>query len=93
MSWPRKYFVALLPAALTVGGWQVASLAFNFFGCQGNIKSLQPCFAGPVDLVPFMGFGLFWLQLASFLTVPVSIWMLISTGAKHVGSHDGASES
>jgi hypothetical protein len=93
MSWPRKYFLALLPAAITVGGWQAALFAWDFFGCQGNLKNMQPCFAGSISLLPFMGLGLFWLQLASYVTVPVSIWMLISTGAKHFGSHNGASES
>ena len=92
MAWHRKYLLALLPAAITVGGWQTALVAWDFFGCQGNLKTIQPCFAGTIDLMPFMGLGLFWLQLASYVTVPVSIWMLISTGAQHLGSHHVASE-
>lgn len=93
MSWPRRYLVALLPAAATVGGWQVAQWAFEYFGCQGDIKHMRPCLVGPVDLLPLMGLGLFWLPIASLLTVPISIWMLIMTAAKHIGSHNGAAES
>ena len=93
MSWPRKYLLALLPAAITVGLWQLAWLAFNVFGCHGDIKHMQHCLAGPINLLPFMGFGLFWMQLASLITVPVSALMLLFVGARHIGFHNGASES
>jgi hypothetical protein len=93
MSWPRKYFFALLPAAITVGVWQLAWLAFNVFGCHGGIKHMRPCFAGPIDLLPFLEFGLFWMQLASLITVPVSALMLIFVVARHIGFHTGASEN
>jgi hypothetical protein len=83
MSWPRKYFMALLPAVVTVGGWQAIWLVFNLFGCHGDIKHMQPCFAGPIDLLPLMAFGLFWLPLASAL-------MFIFVGARHIGFHNGA---
>jgi hypothetical protein len=93
MSWPRKYFLAFLPAAITVGVWQAAVLAFDVFGCHGDVKHMQHCFAGPIDLLPFMVFGLFWMPLASLITVPVSALMLIFVGARHIGVHNGASES
>ncbi|MDO9165152.1 MAG: hypothetical protein Q7U13_03510 [Rhodoferax sp.] len=93
MSWPRSYFLALLPAAITVGVWQVAWLAFNVFECHGDIKHMQPCFAGPINLLSFMEFGLFWMQLASLITVPMSALMLIFVGARHIGFHNGESES
>jgi hypothetical protein len=93
MSWTRRYLLALLPAAITVGVWQLAWLAFNVFGCHGDIKHMQHCFAGPITLLPFMEFGLFWMQLASFATVPVSALMLVFVGARHIGFHNGASQS
>ena len=93
MSYPRKYLLALLPAAITVGLWQLAWLAFNVFGCDGDIKHMQYCFAGPINLLPFMGFGLFWMQLASLITVPVSALMPLFVGSRHIGFHNGASES
>ena len=46
MSWPRKYFRALLPATVTVGGWQAAGLAFEFF------ETVVPVMAGEVYIVP-----------------------------------------
>ena len=93
MSWHRQYLLASLPAAITVGVWQLASLAFNVFACHGDIKHLQHCFAGSIDLLPFMVFGLFWMQIASFATVPVSALMLVFVGARHIGFHNGAFQS
>lgn len=90
MSWARKYVLALLPAVTTVGLWQLSWLAFNIFECRGNLKSMEHCFAGSIDLLPFLGFGLFWMQLASFVSVPMSVLMLIFVGARHIGAHNGA---
>ena len=93
MFWSRKYFLALLPAAITVGVWQLTWVAFNVFGCHGDIKHMRHCFAGPIDLLPFMELGLFWMQLASLIAVPVSALMLLFVGVRHIGFHNGASES
>lgn len=93
MSRPRKYLFALLPAAITVGVWQLAWLAFNVFGCHGDIKHMKDCYAGSFNLLPFMEFGLFWMQLASLITVPVSALMLLFVGARHIGDHNRSAES
>jgi len=80
--WLRKYIVALLPAIITMVGWQSAIWAYAYFGCQGNLKHLQPCFAGSVNIVPFLGFGLFWCQLLMFVALPLSFWLVIKVVAK-----------
>lgn len=93
MFWHRKYFLATLPAAVTVGVWQLAGLAFNVFGCHGDIKHMQYCFVGPINLLPFIEFGFFWMQLASLITVPASVLMLLVVGARHIGFQHDASEN
>jgi len=90
MLWTIRYVLALIPAALTLGGWQLAVAAYDFFGCQGNLKNLAPCYAGTINLLPWLGIGLFWLPLLSYVTVPVSVWLLINVGARHIGSHNDA---
>lgn len=82
-----KYFLALLPAILTVGWWQMAVWAYGHFGCEGNLKSLQPCFAGGVNILPALGFGLFWCQLLAWICAPISLWLLIEVGGRHIGSY------
>ena len=78
-----RYALAMLPSLVTVGGWQLAIGAYDYFGCQGSIKSLQPCFAGPVDLLPWLGLGLFWLPLLAFVAVPASALLLVLVGVRH----------
>ena len=93
MSWPHKYILALLPAAITVGLWQLAWLAFNAFDCHGDIKHMQHCYAGPLNLLPFIEFGLFWMPLASLITGPASALMLLVVGARHLRGRNGPTES
>lgn len=88
MSWSLRYTLALLPAAVSLGGWQLAVWAYGYFECQGNLKNLAPCSAGTIELLPWLGFGLFWCQILSYITVPVSAWLVINVGAKHIGAHN-----
>ena len=82
--------LALLPAAVTLGGWQLAVWAYDYFGCHGGLKNLAPCYAGAINLLPWLGLGLFWCQILCFITVPISALLLIQVGAKHIGLHNGA---
>jgi hypothetical protein len=86
---PYRYLLALLPALLTVGGWQAATWAFDYFGCAGNIKDLQPCFAGGVDIMPGIGFGLFWCQVLSWICVPISGGKFLGVLARQIAAHVG----
>jgi hypothetical protein len=79
--WLKKYLIALLPAILSVGGWQSAIWAYIYFDCQGNLKNLQPCFAGTVDIRPFIGFGSFWCYLLIFVALPLSFWFVVKVFA------------
>lgn len=83
MTWTLRYAAAFLPAVFTVGGWRWAVWAYEHFGCQGNLKSLEPCFAGSYNILPWLGFGLFWCQLLAWLAVPLSIGLLIVVGLQH----------
>jgi hypothetical protein len=72
-----RYCFALLPAIVTFGGWKLAVWAYDFFACEGELKNLASCFAGDVNILPALGFGLFWCQLLSWICVPVSGWQII----------------
>jgi len=87
MLW--KYVLALLPAVLTLGGWQAAVWAFDYFGCTGNIKDLQPCFAGGLDVNVAIGIGLFWCQILSWICVPVSIGTFLGVMSRQIAAHLG----
>jgi hypothetical protein len=93
VTWGWRYLLALLPAAVTLGGWQLALFGFYFFGCQGDIKHMKPCFAGGVGLLPFMGIGLFWFPLLSFMTVPASVGLLTSVAIQQAKSKNARNES
>ena len=84
-----QYLLALLPALITVGGWQAAAWAFDYFGCSRNIKNLQPCFAGGVDIVPAIGLGLFWCQMLSWICVPISGGQFLGVLARQIAAHFG----
>ena len=72
MPWSRRYLFALLPGVITVGWWQTAVWVFSYFDCKGSMKSLQNCYVGQFDLVPFLEIGFFWMQLFSMVTIPLS---------------------
>lgn len=59
MIWFRRYLLALLPAVITAGWWQTAVWAYSYFDCKGSIKSLEHCYAGQFDILPFLGIGFF----------------------------------
>jgi hypothetical protein len=82
MKGMTKYFFALLPAILTVGGWQLAVWAYGYYGCEGNIKTLQPCLAGRMNLLPALGLGLFWCQILAWVCAPISLGLLLGCGAR-----------
>jgi hypothetical protein len=77
MKIPAKYLLAFLPVIISGGGWLAATWAFDHFGCTGNLKYMQPCYAGPLNLLPFLGLGLFWCPLSLLMTVPWSFWLLL----------------
>src|SRR5512133_3992518 len=82
-----KYFFALFPAILTVGGWQLAVWAYGYYGCEGNIKTLQPCLAGAVNLLPALGLGLFWCQILTWICGPISLGLVLGCGARDLRLH------
>ena len=71
-----KYLLDLLPVIVTASGWLLAAWAFDYFGCTGNIKDMQPCYAGSFNLLPFLGIGLFWCQILVWVMAPVSLWLV-----------------
>lgn len=87
-----KYLLALLPIIVTAGGWLLAILAFDHFGCAGNLKDMQPCYAGSFNLLPLLGIGLFWCQLLLWVAVPLSFWLLLKVYASRHRANGGAAE-
>jgi hypothetical protein len=92
MRWTTKYILAVLPASFAASGWQTAVWAYAYFECTGNLKNLQPCYAGMINILPALGFGLFWCQLLTWVTVPISLGLLIEVGARHIGAYRGNQE-
>ena len=86
MKLASRCMLAWMPAAVTLGGWQLAAWAYAYFSCQGNIKSLAPCFAGSFNITPLLGLGLFWLQLLAWVCVPLSVWLTLTAYAKHAAT-------
>ena len=84
-----QYLAAALPAIVTVGGWQAAAWAFDYLGCRGDIKHLEPCFAGGVNLMPAIGFGLFWCQLVMWICVPISGGKLVGVASRKIAARFG----
>ena len=72
-----RYVGAVVPAVATVGAWQWAEWASVHFGCRAVSKGLAPCFAGTVEITGFIGTGLFWGKLLSWVAVPLSLWLLV----------------
>jgi len=87
MVW--EYVLALLPAILTVGGWQAAVWAYDYFGCAGDGSYLQPCLAGGVNITPALGIGLFWCQLLTWICVPISGGNCLGVLARQIAAHPG----
>jgi hypothetical protein len=90
MKDPARYALAILPVAITGGGWLLATFAFQHFGCTGNIKYMRPCFAGSINLLPFLGFGLFWCQLLLWFAIPWSFWQALKVYASRKGGGGAA---
>lgn len=82
MKWFVKYLLAILPPLLFLSGWKIASWAYKHFECQGHLKGLQPCYVGDFDIVPLLGFGLFWYQILWYPAIAVSGWLLLRTYRK-----------
>lgn len=89
MGWMTKCTLAVIPPALFFSLWKLGVFSYHYFGCQGNIKNLAPCSAGGIDLLPWLGFGMFWSHILFWLSLPVSAFFLIDIGAKYIGSKRG----
>ncbi|MBV7582160.1 hypothetical protein KW851_04985 [Pseudomonas sp. PDM33] len=85
LTWPVRYLLAVIPAAYTGIGWQLGSWGYTYANCQGGAKNLQDCLAGGADVIAWVGHGLFLVIPFLFFGVPLSLWCLIDTAAKHIG--------
>ena len=89
MTWMSKYAFAVTPPIIFFAFWNLGVFFYHHFGCQGNIKNLAPCSIGSFDLLPWLGFGMFWSPILFCLSLPISVLLLIDIGAKHIGSKRG----
>jgi len=82
-----KYLFALLPVIIPGSCWLAAIWAYEHFDCTGNLKNLQPCYAGSLNLLPFLGIGLLWCQLLLLVTAPWSLWLLLKARTGRASRH------
>lgn len=86
MSWIGRYFLSAIPLAFTGTGWTLGTFAYDLFGCQGGLKHLHDCLVGGFDLAPLVGYGFFLGIVCPVLGAPISLWLLLNTAAKQIGS-------
>jgi hypothetical protein len=92
VPWFFRYLIALLPVVVTVGGWKLAVWAYANFSCQGNLKSLEPCFWGSINLTPWIAIGLFWCQLLSWVAAPLSLLLFLNVFLKHIEARQNSAQ-
>lgn len=86
LRWRTRYLLSVLPVAYTGLGWRLGILAYDFFGCQGGTKNVHACLMGGMDFTPLVGHGGFLMIPFVFIAVPLSLWLLLNTGAKQIGA-------
>ena len=84
MGWLARYIFSIVPLVYTWLGWQLAKVGYEFFACQGNLKSIQECVRWGVDFTPLIGHGFFLMIPCVFFALPVSLWFLLNTAVKHL---------
>ena len=85
MGWLARYAFSIVPLTYTWLGWQLAKVGYEFFACQGNLKSIQECVRWGVDFTPLVDHGFFLMIPCVFVALPVSLWFLLNTAVKHLG--------
>jgi hypothetical protein len=88
MKWFVKYILAVLPPVLFYGIWQLADWAYIHYECQGNLKSLESCYAGSHNIIGFLGIGLFWCQILFYPAIVFSGLLLIVVYLEHLASKE-----
>jgi hypothetical protein len=83
VPWSAKYLLTSLPFVVTFGWWRLADWAYLYFHCEGGLKDLQPCFAGSLNITPYVGTGLFFGGLLWVPAAVLSVVLALSVGEKH----------
>jgi len=83
----KPYLMALAPPIFFFSWWQLANWAYQYFSCEGGLKNLQPCLVGAINIVPFLGIGLFWCRLALFAAVPLSVFFCAVIMSRQLGNN------
>jgi hypothetical protein len=86
MSWMTKYTLAVLPTILLFTIWQLGIYSFEYFQCEGSLKNIVQCSDWGTDLMAWLVASMFWSPILLILSLPISAFFLIDTGAKHIGS-------
>jgi cytochrome bd-type quinol oxidase subunit 1 len=88
MRWLTRYILSIAPLAYTWLGWQLAKVGYDFFACQGSLKSIQECARWGMDFTPLVDHGFFLMISCVFFALPVSLWFLLNTAVKHLRERD-----
>jgi len=83
LSWWSRYCLATVPVAYTWAGWKIAAVAYGFLGYEGGTKNLHGCLAAGIDWTSLVGYGFFLMIPCLYLAAPLSLWLLLSAGARH----------
>ncbi len=87
MSWTTRYILALIPPVVFFLAWKVGAFSFGHFECAGSLKNSNvQCAATSWDLNNWLTLSLFWCPILLAITLPISAFFLIDTGARHIGS-------
>lgn len=90
LRWASRHALAALPATVTGAGYGLASMAFVWLECEGDVKGLYGCMAYGRDISGLIEYGLFLLIPFLFVAAPLSAWLLLDTGARQIGAWNRA---
>lgn len=86
LSWLMRYVLSALPLAYTGLGWQFGRLAHTFMNCAGNAKDIHDCVRWGIDFTAMVGHASFLMIPCLLIALPLSLWLLLDTAAKHIGA-------
>lgn len=85
LSWWMRYVIASLPAGYTGLGWQLAGLTADILHCPPQTKDYAACYWGQIDLSGWINYGIF-LMIPLLVAIPITLWLLLDTALKQMGS-------
>lgn len=86
LGWVFKYLISALPGAYTGLAYLLATKSFKYLDCEGGIKGVEGCMLAGLDVSLLVDHGFFLSIPFLFIGAPLSLWLLIDTGARQIGA-------